>query len=273
MLNYNVPDLSGVKLETKKIPLKDINENSYYDGQVRFLISQEMELSQLKEIKEKYFDYLEERDNFPLTKSIISELDKIAPHRKQNPLLLGWQGYFNLPTKNPFCMMEEILHITSCYIPLLAKSFLFEWKGRSLKQKMFLKREVKGRTTKPRFPASDVFWKDIKEQLGSKYLYKYVLNTSFADVLFSVQQLTDFNYTLFRKDHPEDKGTQLQRASLVCALLNIFDMDDKEFTNNPPQGSICKKFNKREIDLIKKYKEKGGDLIKPILDKIYPLKS
>ena len=58
MLNYNVPDLSGVKLETKKIPLKDINENSYYDGQVRFLISQEMELSQLKEIKEKYFDYL-----------------------------------------------------------------------------------------------------------------------------------------------------------------------------------------------------------------------
>ena len=37
MLNYNVPDLSGVKLETKKIPLKDINENSYYDGQVRFL--------------------------------------------------------------------------------------------------------------------------------------------------------------------------------------------------------------------------------------------
>ena len=26
MLNYNVPDLSGVKLETKKIPLKDINE-------------------------------------------------------------------------------------------------------------------------------------------------------------------------------------------------------------------------------------------------------
>ena len=32
MLNYNVPDLSGVKLETKKIPLKDINENSYYDG-------------------------------------------------------------------------------------------------------------------------------------------------------------------------------------------------------------------------------------------------
>ena len=38
-------------------------------------------------------------------------------------------------------------------------------------------------------------------------------------------------------------------------------MDDKEFTNNPPQGSICKKFNKREIDLIKKHNEKLSDLI------------
>ena len=86
MLNYNVPDLSGVKLETKKIPLKDINENSYYDGQVRFLISQEMELSQLEEIKEKYFGYLEEMDSRFPTNEIYNKKIRYNMQKKENKI-------------------------------------------------------------------------------------------------------------------------------------------------------------------------------------------
>ena len=37
-------------------------------------------------------------------------------------------------------------------------------------------------------------------------------------------------------------------------------MDDKEFTNNPPQGLFVKSLIK-EIDLIKKHNEKLSDLI------------
>ena len=37
MLNYNVPDLSGIKLKTKKIPLKDISENSIMTDKWDFL--------------------------------------------------------------------------------------------------------------------------------------------------------------------------------------------------------------------------------------------
>ena len=82
-------------------------------------------------------------------------------------------------------MIEEILHITSCYIPSLAKRFFVGCNFRSLKEKMFLKKVVKGRTTKPRFPASEVFWKDIKEQIGSKYIYKYFIQSYFVDGLQS----------------------------------------------------------------------------------------
>ena len=54
----------------------------------------------------------------------------------------GTQGYFIL-TKNPSCMIEEILHITSCYIPSLAKRFFVECKSKGLKEKMFLKKVLK----------------------------------------------------------------------------------------------------------------------------------
>ena len=43
----------------------------------------------------------------------------------------------------------------------------------------------------------------------------------------------------------------MQRASLVCALLNLFNMDDKEFTNNPPQVLFVKSLIKERLTLLK----------------------
>ena len=79
-------------------------------------------------------------------------------------------------------MIEEILHITSCYIPSLAKRFFVECNFRSLKEKMFLKKVVKGRTTKPRFARR--FLKDIKEQLEVS-IFTNILQSYFVDAFYS----------------------------------------------------------------------------------------
>lgn len=268
-----VPDLSGVEhqFKVRKMSAERFNNTKCFAGRWRSIITQKMELSQLKKIE----DYYDGDFSMHKTELYIHTLDFFAPDRIINGCLTGWQGFFNLSIRDHNPMIEELLHITSCYIPSLAKDFLFEWKGKKLSDLRFLKKLVKSRTTKPRFLASDVFWKDIVIQLGNKYLHKYLIKSHWIDSFLAVNQLSHFYYTQIIKIFPFDKSLSsrefknkelhLQQLGVVTALFDLYDIEDCEFTNNPPIDSVCKKFNEEEVSFIKDWSKSGRMMIDEVI--------
>ena len=180
-MNYIVPDLSSKKLKVKNISVEKLSKMDIFSAPFRSILSKEMELKQLEELEKSFYGG---GFKFDRTRSYINLLDLIAPERSNNGCLTSWQGVFNSQLGHPDSLSEELLHITSCYIPSLAKDFLVELKGQSLRIQKIRKYLVSERI-KTSSHVSE-FWKDIKEQLGDKYRRKFVLRLDMFDSFMSV---------------------------------------------------------------------------------------
>jgi len=256
ILDFPVPDLGGVELETRKVPVEELAKMQSYQGELRKLISQEMELNQLTQLEESLW-VKGSGIKLEKTRFWISILDMVAPKRPSNPCFWNWKGYFNLPVQSPFIMFEEVTHIASQYTPDLCKDFFYKVKGQKLTDQRIRKGIKKERTNlKCSYGyASVAFWKEIIPQIGREYLNR-PLRPDFFDSFLAVSEISNFYYGILEEVYKtggsfahRSETRNREMVSIILAFYDMYQIKDCELVNNP-NGDICPKLNEFDLSVI-----------------------
>jgi hypothetical protein len=256
ILNFPVPDLSGIKLKTGKMSVEKLSKVETFQGPIRKLISQEMEENQLTQLEEMIW---KKGSGIKLEKTRfwIWVLDMISPDRPSNPCFWSWKGYLNLPVRNPSIMFEEVTHIASQYTPDLCRDFFYKVEGQKLTDQR-MRKNIRKRRTNHKYgygPAGDVFWKEIIPQIGKEYLNQ-PLRPDFFDSFLAVGEISNFYYGVIEELYPtgenfahKDETRKREMVSIILAFYDMYQIKDCELINNP-NGDICPKLNEYDLSVI-----------------------
>jgi hypothetical protein len=256
ILDFPVPDLSGVKLKTRSIPVEEYSKMETIHAPIRTLISQEMEENQLTQLEEMIWKK-GSGIKFDKTRFWIWVLDMISPDRPSNPCFWSWKGYLNLPVRNPSIMFEEVTHIASQYTPDLCKDFFYKVEGQKLTDQRMRKNTRKRRTNHEYGygPASDVFWNEIIPQIGKEYLNR-PLRPGFFDSFLAVGEISNFYYGVIEECYPTGRNfahrnetRKREMVSIILAFYDMYQIKDCELVNNP-NGELCPKLNEYDLSII-----------------------
>jgi hypothetical protein len=256
ILGFPVQDLSGVKLKTGKMSVEKLSKMETYQGELRKLISQEMELNQLTQLEDMIW-VKGSGIKLKKTRFWISILDMVAPTRPSNPCFWNWKGYFNLPIQSPFIMFEEVTHIASQYTPDLCKDFFYKVEGQKLTDQRKRKNIKKKRTNRKSAygHASTAFWKEIIPQIGNEY-FNQPLRPDFFDSFLAVGEISNFYYGILEEVYAtegsfahRDETRNIEMVSIILAFYDMYQIEDCELVNNP-NGDICPKLNEFDLSVI-----------------------